>query len=492
MRAAPAHPRLLARRATVGIAWGLALPALAGAQGSSTIDHSTPPTLGKPARLIVPSVAPWSLPNGVKLRIVEQHELPLVHVTAVIDGGALLDGDRSGMSTFVAGMLDEGAGTRDAAALQSELAYLGAALSSTASWDEFTISLKVPVRSLGPALNLMADVLLRPTLSAADVRRQRDLRLAALLQQRDQPNTLGSLALNQLVYPAGHPYHRPSGGDSASAAALDSASVRTFYERAFVPSRTTFIVVGDIGAAAARLAIQSIVGAWRPRHLAAPLPSITVSPNLLASTHVTFVDKTEAAQSVINIGWPGVDRHSPDYAAIMVMNTILGGSFTSRLNMNLREAKGYSYGARSGFTFRRTPGPFVASADVRTDVTDSSLVEFFKELRRLRDDRVSEEELARAKAYVELGLPGSLEGTSQVAGELADLLTFGLSLSDLPRFASKVRLVSAADVQRVAHTYLTPDKATVVVVGDLAKIRAGVDALKLGPSSVLQVKDVAR
>ena len=470
----------------------VATPWHASAQTRPAFDHTKPPNLGKPARLVVPTVIPSTLPNGVKLRIVEQHELPLVHITVVIDGGVLLDGDRPGMATFTAGMLDEGAGIHDATALQSELAYLGASLSTTASWDAFAVSLKVPARSLGAALDLMADVLLRPTLGAAEVRRQRDLRLAGLLQQRDQPNALAGLAFSLLVYPPGHPYHRPTGGDSASAAALDSATVRRFYERAFVPSRATVIVVGDIGVPAARQAIQSRFGAWRPRGATAALPTITVTPSRLESTKVTFVDKPEAAQSVINIGWPGVDRRSPDYAALMVMNTILGGSFTSRLNMSLRETKGYSYGAGSGFSFRGTPGPFVASAAVRTNVTDSSLVEFFRELRRIRDQPVTPEELARAKSYVELGLPGSLEGTSQVAGEIAELLPFSLSLAELPRFASRVRLVRVADVQRVARAYLTPDKATVVVVGDLAMIRAPVDALNLGPSSVLEVKDIVR
>lgn len=466
------------------------LPAALGAQ--TRYDPAKPPRLGKPAPLVVPPVHRSILANGVALRIVEQRELPLVQITATIDGGARLDGRTPGLATFVAGMLDEGAGSRDAAALQSELAYLGATLGSGASWDDFTVSLKVPVRSLGPALDLMADVLLRPTFAATDVRRQRDLRLAALLQQRDQPNAVAALAFNQVVYPEGHPYHQPIGGDSASTAALDSTTVRAFYDRAYRPERTTFIVVGDLSVADARNAIQSRFGSWVARSTAAPIPAVTRAPTPLTATRVYLVDKPDAAQSVIQIGWPGVDRRSPDYAALMVMNTMLGGSFTSRLNMNLRETHGYSYGARSGFTFRKAPGPFVASAAVRTDVTDSSLVEFFRELRRVRDERATGDDVARARNYVELGLPGSLEGTTQVASQVADLQTFGLTLAELPRFAARVRAVTPTDVQRVARTYLTPDRATVVVVGDLARTRAGIDALKLGPSTVLDLKSVMR
>ncbi|MBC7895180.1 MAG: insulinase family protein, partial [Cytophagaceae bacterium] len=164
---------------TLALALALA-PTLASAQTRVRYDPTKPPTLGKPAPLIVPAVATSALPNGIGLRIVEDHELPLVQVIATIHGGSLLDGDAPGLATFTSGMLDEGAGSRDAAALQSELAYLGATLVTNASWDGFTVGLKVPVRSLGPALDLMADVLLRPTLSAGEVRRQRDLRVAAL------------------------------------------------------------------------------------------------------------------------------------------------------------------------------------------------------------------------------------------------------------------------------------------------------------------------
>ena len=183
---------------------------------------------------------------------------------------------------------------------------------------------------------------------------------------------------------------------------------------------------------------------------------------------------------------------SADFAALAVLNTILGGSFTSRLNMNLREAKGYSYGASSGFTFRVLPGPFTASAQVRTNVTDSSLVEIFKEIRTLRDVPVSDEELQKAKSFVELGIPGGLESTSQVAGQMAQLAVFGLTLEDLVRHAQRVRAVTAADVQRVARQYLTPDRAHVVVVGDLARVREPVERLGLGAITVLEVAQVAR
>jgi predicted Zn-dependent peptidase len=477
-------------RTTVLTAFAAVAGALSADAQSSA--YPKPPVLPSAAALAVPPVKSSTLPNGITLRVVEQHELPLAQVTLVVPGGSRLDGNTAGLASFMANMLSQGAGTRDAATLQSEFAFLGASFFTSADWDRFTVSLKVPVRSLAPALDLMADVVRRPTFRAAEVRRQRDLRLTSLLQLRDQPNALADLAFNQILFPEGHPYRASPQGDSLSVAAFDSASVRAFYSATIRPERATVIVVGDVTGAQVHELFVSRFGGWSASGIALPLPASAAAPAPAASSRVFLVDKPDAAQSVIVIGWSGVDRRSPDYAALIVMNTLLGGSFSSRLMTNLRETKGYTYGASSRFAWRVIPGPFTASAAVRTNVTDSSLVEFFKELRMIRETPAAEQELARGKAYVELGIPGALESTSQVAGQVAQLGVFGLTLDELPRFAEQVRAVTAADVQRVARQYLTPDQATIVVVGDLAKVRAGIAALQLGPITVLKVTDVAR
>jgi predicted Zn-dependent peptidase len=462
------------------------------APAALTAQATPQPSLPPAAPLGIPVVHSGVTPNGIQLRVVEQHELPLVQVTLTVTGGSRLDGQTPGVATFMAGMLDEGAGTRDALALQSELAYLGANLSTTADWDRVTVSLKVPLRSLPAALALMSDVVLRPTFPAEEVRRQRDLRLTGLLQARDQPNTLASLAFNQAVYPAAHPYARSPLGDSVTVATYDSALIRQFYEGSMRPDRASLFVVGDVTEPRVRTLVEQHFGAWRSMGTAVPLPAPPAAIAPTPTTRVWLVDKPDAAQSVIMIGWPGVERTSPDYAALQVMNTLLGGSFTSRLNMNLRETKGYSYGASSGFSWRVVPGPFFASSSVRTNVTDSSLVEIFKELRGVRDVPVPQDELDRAKAYVEMGIPGTLESTSQVAGQMAQLAMFGLTLDELSRLAARVRAVTAADVQRVARQYLTPDRAHVVVVGDLAKVKSPIEQLGLGTATTLEVTKIAR
>ncbi len=455
-------------------------------------DRTQVPSLDKPPALKLPALERVSLPNGVTLQLVQQHELPLVQVTLVIAGGVKLDAAQPGLASFTTRMLTEGAGTRDANALQGELAFLGAQLFASAGTDAFTISLNVPKRTLGEALDLLGDVVLRPTFRAADVRRQRDLRLASILQRRDNANTLAALAFNQLVFPVNHPYHRPADGDSATTAALDSATVRTFYEQTFVPERAKFVVVGDVTAPEMRGLLSKRFGAWTRGAAARTMAAVTVKPVNNANIRIYLVDKPNAAQSVIYLGAAGADRLSPDYPALMVMNTILGGSFSSRLNSNLRETKGYTYGISSRFSWAPLAGPFVVSSGVRTNVTDSALVEIFKEMKMLRDLAVDATELERAKAYVALGVPQRFETNAQVAAQLVDLGDYGLPLASLGDFVAKVGQVAVTDVQRVAKQYLPAGTATLVVVGDVAKIRAGIEALKLGSITTLDAQQVAR
>jgi zinc protease len=456
------------------------------------LDRSRPPSLTKPPVLTLPPVQAGALANGIGMQVVEQHEVPLVQVTLVINGGWTLDGVRPGLASFTTRMLTEGAGSRDANALVSELTFLGASLNATALADAFVVSLNVPKRSLAPALDLMADVAMRPTFRAEDLRRQRDLRLASILQRRDQPVTLASIALNQLLFPTGHPYHSPADGDSASTLALDSTQVRAFFERSFVPSRAKFVIVGDVAESEIRNLLAARFGAWKSATEPIPVPVVSTRPAANDAVKIYLVDKPGAAQSVISLGAPGVDRLSPDYAAITVMNTILGGSFSSRLVTNLRETRGYTYGITSGFRWLPLPGPFLVSSSVRTNVTDSSLIEIFKELHAIRDTEVDAKELERAKAYVALGVPAAFETNSQIASQLVTLGSFGLRFSSVSDVVAKVNSVTAVDVQRVARQYVPADKVTLVVVGDLARIRAGIEALKLGALAVLDLSSITR
>ena len=461
---------------------GSALHAQATAPAPAT---AVAPEIGAPPRLSMPAVQTATLPNGLRLQLVEMREVPLVKANLSIEGGGRLDGDRPGLATFTANMLDEGAGARDAFAISAELEYLGADLSTGASWNATVINLGAPKRTFAKAMDLMADVLLRPTFTSVDVKRQRDLRLAGILQQRDQPGAVAALVFSKVVFPESHPYHDPLGGDSASTAVLDSAMVRDFWQRAADPRRATLVVTGDITLAEARALAAAKFGGWRSpaRPLVAPAPAaVPAAPK--QARRIVLVDKPGAAQSVVSIGAPGVPRVSADYAAITLMNTILGGSFSSRLNDVLREQKGYTYGAGSGYNWQPIPGAFQAGAQVRTNVTDSSLAIFFDEFRRMRDSTVSPVELERGRAYIALGALSDFETTGDVAGQLAGLNTFGLPLTTIPADIAAINRLTAADVQRAARTYIDPEHLTIVIVGDIATIRPGIEALNLGPIEV--------
>ncbi len=409
---------------------------------SAQTDRSKPPALPPPPALKLPAVQAATLANGLDLQVVEMHKVPVVDLEVVLDAGAVRDpADLPGLATFTATMLQQGAGRRGALEIADEVALLGAQLGTGASLDVATVSLHVPKRRLEPALDLLADVLLRPTFPDSEVTRQRELRRAQIVQQADNPAAIASIAFPAIVYGRRHPYGRPLNGTEASTGALTRDRVAAFYRRYYRPNVARVLVA------------------------------------------VYLIDKPGAAQSVIRIGHVGIARSSTDYFALQVLNTILGGAFTSRLNQNLRETHGYTYGAFSQFAAGRMAGPFVASASVVTAKTDSSLLEFLKELRRIRDEAVPEDELAKAKAYITLGLPGDFETTAGAASRFRELLVYGLPRDYFERYAERINAVTAADVQRVARQYIDPEHFDIVVVGDKAQIEAGIRAL--GEGSVL-------
>ena len=403
----------------------------------------------------------------------------------LILGGARLTGSPSGMASFAGDMLDEGANGRNTFQLADELDFLGARLNTGASWENFTISLSGPKRTFDQAMNLMADVLLRPTFASADIKRIRDLRLTALLTARDNPSAVAQRVFFRNVFPAGHPYHDAITGDSTTLLSFDSTAVRNFWNHAANPEQATLIVTGDVTLKEAVAMAKAHFADWKaPKPAMTRVPPAKVAQAPRTPTHIILVDKPNAAQSVIYIGGPGIARGASDYPATQLMMTILGGSFSSRLNDILREQRGYSYGASARFNWSPVIGPFIASSAVRTDVTDSSLAIFIREFETIRTQPVSAVELQRAKAYIVLGSLGDFETPGQVSGALATSLLFGRPLSTIAAEMRATNGLKIADVQRAARAHLDPALLTIVVVGDIAKIRPGIERLKLGPISV--------
>ena len=472
--------------AALGVA--LTAPALA----AQTFDRSKPPALGPAPSLTLPPATTRTLSNGLRVIVVEQPELPLMDAVLIVPVGGEADvAGREGLATLTASLLDEGTTTRTALQIADQASFLGVSLGAGAGWDASQVTLHAPVAQLDSALALMADVATRPSFPATDFERLKQERLTGLLQLRDRAPAIADRAFAQQVFGAGHPYGRPLGGTEASTRALTRADVQRFYAAHWRPQAATLLVVGDVRADDLVRRAERAFGGWKGTAGGdASRAGIAVgAPPPARATQVYLVDKPGAPQSSVRIGLVGVPRSTPDYFPLRVMNTILGGSFTSRLNQNLRETKGYTYGANSGFDMRRAAGPFAARAEVTAAKTDSALVEFMKELRAIADT-VPADELAKAKRYLQLQLPGDFETTGDIAAQLAPLVVHGLPLDWYDGFVTRVEAVTRADVQRVARQYVDPSKFVVVVVGDRKSVEPAVRALGLGPITVLETNAV--
>ena len=298
------------------------------------------------------------------------------------------------------------------------------------------------------------------------------------------------MAFDRAVFGPDHPYGRSGDGTPASLEALSRDDLAAFHDRAFEPDNAALVVVGALTWEAAEPRLEAAFGAeaWAAREGAASAMGIA-EPAQVGPRAITFVDKPGAAQSVIRIGRIGAARSTPDYEALLVLNTILGGSFTSRLNQNLRERNGYSYGARSSFDFRTVSGPFLAYADVQTDVTAPALTEFVHELTAIREP-VPADELAKARDNLALSFPEPFATVAGTAAMVGALWLDGLPPDTYATYATAVRAVTADDLARVARQYIDPDRMVVVVVGDWSVVGDEVQALGLGPVEVLSVEDV--
>lgn len=452
-----------------------------------TIDLTKPPPLGAPPALNPPQITTRELTNGLKIVVVEQHELPLVDMLLQVRSGGESDPTgKAGTAALTAAMLTEGTTTRTALQIADQAAYLGVQLNATSGWEQSTVSLHTPTVQLDSALALFGDVALRPSFPTADLERVRKVRLTSLQQLRDRGPSIADRAFASAVFGEQHPYGRPLAGTEGSVASISRDELQRFYTTYFRPNNATLLVVGDVRPDDVERRARELFGAWTRGTV--PTPA-TGTANIAKPTTVVLVDKPGAAQSSFRIGGIGAARSTSDYFALQVMNTILGGAFTSRLMQNLRETHGYTYGASSGFGLRRSAGPFITSAEIVTAKSDSALIEFMKELRAIRDT-VPADELAKAKRYLQLGLPGNFETTGGIASEFIPLIAYGIPLDFFASAVQRYGAVTQADVQRVARQYVDPDKLTIVIVGDRKTIEAGLRALKPGEIIIRDVRDV--
>ena len=451
-------------------------------------DRSQPPKPGPARPLKLPAVERHALANGVKVLLVGMHEVPVVEVILVLRAGATTDpAGREGLAAMTADMLDEGAGGKDALALADAADFLGAKISAAASWDASTVRLRVPVARLDDALALLADVALRPDFPEAELQRLRKEALTELLQARDEPGAIANRALAQAVFGPSHRYGKPQAGDAAQIASLSVAELRAFHAARYAPGGAALVVAGDVTASVLP-ALEKAFGAWKASGPPAPLP-VVPAPRQLASRSVWLVDKKEAAQSSLRVGRVGPAWPDPAYAPNQVMNTLLGGSFTSRLNDNLREQHGYAYGAGSRFRRYLAGGLFFVATDVQTDKTGPGVAEVFKELDRILLPATADE-VERARNYTALGYVGDFETTSQLAQRMVDAVVYGLPDGFYEGFVPQALAIDAAGLQQAARGAIDPKRLALVVVGDRAKVEAPLRALGLGELKSLTVDDV--
>jgi predicted Zn-dependent peptidase len=426
------------------------------------------------------------LSNGVPVVLVEAHEVPLVQVNLLIRSGSGDDpSGKFGLASLTMAMLDEGAGNRNALQIADEVEFLGAALGTTSSFDAAAVRLNVPVKRLAAALPLMADVALRPTFPQSELDRVRKERVTALLQDRDDAEAVAPKAFARLLYGATHRYGTAAVGTEATLKAMTVADLRAFHSAMLEPGNAALVVTGDTTLKAVQPLLEQHFGSWKGE--AAARTAVAAAPQP-PPAQVYIVDMPGAEQSQVRIGWVGVPRSTPDYFTLQVLNTILGGSFTSRLNQNLREKNQFTYGASSRFDMRLAPGPFFAGAGIQTDKTTDALREFFKELTAIGTP-VSAEELTKAKNYLALGFPSEFETIQDLASQIEQMIVYKLPEDYFEKYVANIQAVTAADVQKAAATYIQPGKFDVVIAGDRKAIEAGVRSLNLGQVRILSVQE---
>jgi zinc protease len=416
-----------------------------------------------------------TLPNGLRLIVAPVHKLPVVSVVAVVEAGAANDPvGQEGLASLTASALTEGTASLDAVDFTRRVEGIGTAVDAGADWDGAVVSMTVLAPRLAEAFALFADVLVRPALPEREVERLKAERIAEILQTRTEPRALADEMFARFVYAPGSRYGRPEAGDEAAVGAISRDDIVRFHRERYVPATTTLIIAGDVTVDAAEALARELLGTWTG---GTPSRATVDDAPATRERRVHLVAKADAPQSELRVGHVGVARSTPDYFPITVMNGILGGLFNSRVNMNLREEHAYTYGAHSGFDWRRNAGPFDISSAVQSNVTGAALREVLKEIDRMRAEPVLDSELSLATSYLDGVFPIRYETTAAIASALANLVIYDLPEDYFDAYRGRVRAVTVEEVQAAAQTHLRPDELQIVVVGDPAAIREELESL---------------
>jgi len=436
-----------------------------------------PPAPGSARPLHLPVPEQFKLSNGLTVLYSERPGLPLVAASLVFRRGSGANPiDHPGLAGFTARMLQQGTTTRSATQIADRAADLGTGILTRATIDASRIGTASLTRNFPDILELLADVALHPTFPQSEIDRVRSERLAALVREKDEPFAVATRVFSAALYGPKYTYGYPEIGTADSLKAVTRDDLLRFWQQNYLPSDAALIVTGNIKLAELKPLLEKQFAGWKPG--IAPAPNMgTPEPS---DAKLILVDRPNAPQTTLIFFSLGVARSAPDYPQLEVMNSDLGGLFSSRINMNLREQHGYTYGAGSFFNYHIAPGPFIVYSDVRTDATAPATTEVFNELRRMRDTLMSPEELKLAKDSIAQSLPGRFEHGSEAAATFAELYVYGLPLDYFSLLPERLNAVTAEQAQAAAQKYIQPDKITVLAVGDRAKIEGEMKKLNLG------------
>ena len=451
------------------------------------MDRNRPPEPGGIRAFDFPDVNRTALGNGLDLRVARMARLPAVSVNLFVRAGeSALGEDTAGLAVLTGDALEGGSGRKSGTELAEELERIGARLSVSTGWEGTGVSLSCLADRLEEGMALLAEAVLEPAFPRDEVDRTRDQQLAGIRQRRMDPASQASDEAARRVFAPGIPYARSAAGSEASVAPLDRNHLRGFADAYYRPERGGLIIVGDVSFPEMEALAARNFGEWT----GAPPPSngFEVEPRT-RERRVWVADRPGSVQSEIRVAHVGVERAHPDVFALTVANTLLGGAFTSRLNLNLRERNGFTYGVRSRFTLRRRPGSFQVSTSVGTEVTAPAVREILVELERLVAGGPSSEEVEASRDYIAGVFPLRLETVSQVAGRISEQVIYDLDDDYHSTYRERVRAVTPEDAAAAARRHIRPSEVQIVVVGDAATVTPALEALELGPVEVVAPRE---
>ena len=455
-------------------------------RSASTADRRPRPVPRPPRAYRFPPFERRSISNGIQLVVAPVSKLPLVTVLLVIEAGATTDlPGRDGVAQLTASLLTEGTLRSSGTEFAERLERLGASVEAHADWDVAVARVTVLAEHLDEAMQLFGEMLRTPAFPAREVERLKAERLTELLQIRTEPGPLADEMFARFVYESSSRYSRPAGGTTRDVEATMRDDIVRFYEARYQPSGMTLVTAGDVTADRIEQLVGSTFGDW----VGAPTGSDSATDKPSRDTPaIHVIAKADAPQSELRVGHPGIPRNVPDYFPTVVMNAVLGGLFSSRINLNLREAHGYTYGAFSAFDWRRRAGPFAVDTAVKTAVTDAAIREILNEIERMRSEEIRSDELSLATSYLDGVFPIRYETTDAIAAALANLIIYRLDDDYFDRYRERVRAVTSTDVLAAAQAHLHPDRIQIVAVGDPAVIQQPLEGLGVGPVFVYDVE----